>query len=702
MKYLYPLLSVLTVFLMTLSCQSDEILTDSSPVKVTNLISPSNSLTVNVNESDRLSFEWQATEWEGEGKPYFELMFDKAGGDFSAPVHSITTDRCTAELGKEEILRIYDALSDDDGKADVIWTVYACSGKDRIRSSTRLLVFVGSTDEGEDDDEDEDVLMMAGPGSEQGQKFSYILNSEYYSVDKPAYSDLAGPLDGWYYEIYTQLTAGQPYWFEFGDGRKLSESTYTVQETGIYRIRIDAAGGEVMRARVNEVSLYVSHPGSMNRMTYAGNGTWTIKDYNIRWVKASWGIEERYRFVADIDGVKQGLGACYPGLITGRPGKDADPKYFYIMPTVTDQYKGVYKFPDWLIDPEVQNRYFADVYLYMNADKAHYTHEFLNGHELDAGDFAYTNPLFVDFSLPDPDVIRGEDGYFYSYTTEHNRTQCRNVPIMRSSDLVNWQKVGTVFTDKTHPWITQASEPASQEDKKAVWAPAVHKVGDKYVCYYSQPGEKYKHAIGVAVADRPEGPFTDHGKLIDSNEQGVDISIDAFLYQEDGRNWLFWGSFRKISVLELTEDGLAIKDKSNQKRVEVAGGQYEASVVLKRNGYYYLMVSTGDYSKGGTYRIVVGRSANLLGPYVDRQGRDMMKVNHELVLEGNANFSSPGHCSKIITDDNGQDWILYHAYVPDKNYRVMMLDKIDWTEDGWPVAPYQQASAGGAVLPYFN
>ena len=308
---------------------------------------------------------------------------------------------------------------------------------------------------------------------------------------------------------------------------------------------------------------------------------------------------------------------------------------------------------------------------------------------------AYSNAIFTNFSLPDPDVIRGDDGYFYLYATEHKRNDpdMKNSPIMRSPDLISWTRVGSLFTDSTHPQIT--------DQDAGIWAPSVNKVGNKYVIYYSQPGKNYKHAIGVAVSDSPTGPFTDLGKLIDSNEQGVEISIDAYLYQEDGRNYLFWGSFRSISVLELTEDGTAIKNKATQKRREVAGGQYEASVVLKRDNWYYLIVSTGDYSKGGTYRIVVGRSQSVFGPYVDKNGNDMMSVHHELVLKGNSTFSSPGHCSRIITDDAGQDWILYHAYPNDKDYRCLMLDRINWG-DGWPVSPGQQPTSQSVDRPVFN
>lgn len=310
---------------------------------------------------------------------------------------------------------------------------------------------------------------------------------------------------------------------------------------------------------------------------------------------------------------------------------------------------------------------------------------------------SYSNPIFDAFSLPDPDVIRGDDGYFYLYATEHDRSDpnMKNSPIMRSEDLVHWTRVGSLFTDATHPQIT--------DESAGIWAPSINKIGDKYVVYYSQPGKNYKHAIGVAVADRPEGPFTDHGKLIDSNEQGVDISIDAYLYQEDGRNYLFWGSFRGISVLELTADGLAIKDKANQKRRVVAGDQYEATVVHKRNGWYYLIFSKGDYSPDGNYHLVVGRSKSLFGPYTDKAGLDMKDVHQEIMLQGIEKvMTSPGHCSRIITDDNGQDWILYHAYhYHIKDFRCLMLDRIVWV-DGWPIVPGLQPSLNSVAQPYFK
>ena len=82
----------------------------------------------------------------------------------------------------------------------------------------------------------------------------------------------------------------------------------------------------------------------------------------------------------------------------------------------------------------------------------------------------YTNPV-VDYSLPDPSVIKGDDGYYYLYATE----DIRNLPIHRSKDLVNWELVGTAFTDETRPDF---------EPKGGLWAPDINKIGDQYVLYY--------------------------------------------------------------------------------------------------------------------------------------------------------------------------------------------------------------------------
>lgn len=284
----------------------------------------------------------------------------------------------------------------------------------------------------------------------------------------------------------------------------------------------------------------------------------------------------------------------------------------------------------------------------------------------------YFNPV-VNYSLPDPTVIRGDDGWFYLYATE----DIRNVPIHRSRNLTDWEFIGTAFTPQTRPVF---------EKRGGIWAPDINRIGDKYVLYYSMSrwGGEWTCGIGAAVADRPEGPFDDLGKLFRSDEIGVQNSIDPFYIEEGGKKYLFWGSFHGLYGAELTDDGLALKAGSEP--VRIAGDAYEGTYIHKRGKYYYLFASIGRCCEGlkSTYTTVVGRSKSLFGPYVDRAGRPMLENNHQTLIHANPDFAGPGHNSEIVTDDKGQDWVLYHAVSrADPKGRVLMADRIVW-EKGWP------------------
>lgn len=284
----------------------------------------------------------------------------------------------------------------------------------------------------------------------------------------------------------------------------------------------------------------------------------------------------------------------------------------------------------------------------------------------------YSNPV-IDYSLPDPSIIKGEDGYFYLYATE----DIRNLPIHRSKDLVNWEFLGTVFTDENRPDF---------EPNGGIWAPDINKIGDKYVLYYSMSvwGGEWTCGIGCAVSDRPEGPFKDCGMMFRSNGIKVQNSIDPFYIEDNGHKYLFWGSFRGIYAIELSEDGLSLKSGSSP--VQIAGTAYEGTYIHKRGGYYYMFASIGSCCEGlkSTYTTVVGRSTSLFGPYLDKKGQSMMDNHHEILIHKNDSFVGTGHNSEIVSDNAGTDWLFYHAVsVANPDGRVLMLDKIDWI-DGWP------------------
>lgn len=275
--------------------------------------------------------------------------------------------------------------------------------------------------------------------------------------------------------------------------------------------------------------------------------------------------------------------------------------------------------------------------------------------------------------MPDPSIIKGEDGYFYLYATE----DIRNLPIHRSKDLVNWEFLGTAFTDENRPDF---------EPNGGIWAPDINKIGDKYVLYYSMSvwGGEWTCGIGCAVSDRPEGPFKDCGMMFRSNGIKVQNSIDPFYIEDNGHKYLFWGSFRGIYAIELSEDGLSLKSGSSP--VQIAGTAYEGTYIHKRGGYYYMFASIGSCCEGlkSTYTTVVGRSTSLFGPYLDKKGQSMMDNHHEILIHKNDSFVGTGHNSEIVSDNAGTDWLFYHAVsVANPDGRVLMLDKIDWI-DGWP------------------
>jgi len=285
----------------------------------------------------------------------------------------------------------------------------------------------------------------------------------------------------------------------------------------------------------------------------------------------------------------------------------------------------------------------------------------------------FSNPV-IPTSLPDPTVIRADDGFFYLYATEN----VRNLPIYRSPDLVDWTFVGTVFTQETRPKWNR---------KGGLWAPDINRIGDKYVLYYSKSewGGEWTCGLGVATADRPEGPFTDHGPLFTSKEIGVRNSIDPFYIEDEGRKYLFWGSFHGIYGIELSADGLSVKPGAEKQRV--AGNFMEGTYIHKRGRYYYLIGSSGRCCEGAksNYRVTYGRSENLFGPYYDKSGRRLLDGHCEVMLHGSDLVIGPGHNSEIITDDLGQDWMLYHGFQrsdPDAG-RVVYMSQVKWRDD-WP------------------
>ena len=323
----------------------------------------------------------------------------------------------------------------------------------------------------------------------------------------------------------------------------------------------------------------------------------------------------------------------------------------------------------------------------------------------------YSNPVYGS-DFPDPTVQRAPDGTFYAYATG---CQCK-----KSTDLVNWSDVPGVISRPTWNDSTYTDANGNKKtDYYSLWAADVNYVDGKYICYYASAlwGNGSRTGIGVAVGDSPT-KFTDKGKLFRSTEIGVKNSIDPCYVEEFDKKYIIWGSFNDICMAELTDDALAIKDFTplNNPRADgswtrhknvtkLAGGAFEGAMIYKRGKFYYLFCSVGSCCEGekSTYRTVVGRATKLKGPYVSKSGGQMISDNYTTIIKGDERWKGPGHNSEIITDDEGQTWLLYHSYDMNNNCkgRLMLLDKITWTKDGWPVVNDGNPSSDPMDAPVF-
>ena len=310
----------------------------------------------------------------------------------------------------------------------------------------------------------------------------------------------------------------------------------------------------------------------------------------------------------------------------------------------------------------------------------------------------YTNPVITFSSAADPTVIRTEDG-FYLYATQTDKYW---VPIYFSKDLVNWEFKRTAFRNATKPQIPGGG---------AFWAPEIRHINGKYVLYFSWAkwGDGDASYTAVATSDSPLGDFVNSKELLTKEDFGSNC-IDQFYYEEDNKKYMFVGSFNGIYVTELTDDGLSVKRNENGTptlKKQVCGKAFEGTNIYKKNGYYYLFASINNCCDGerSRYKVVVGRSQDLLGPYLDKSGKDMINNAWELVLEGDGQkFFGPGHNSIIVQDDAGTDRMIYHSYVKENGEvggRVGMLDRVLWTEDGWPYIKNCVPSTSD-FLPVFN
>ncbi len=320
---------------------------------------------------------------------------------------------------------------------------------------------------------------------------------------------------------------------------------------------------------------------------------------------------------------------------------------------------------------------------------------------------AQVNPAAVGKITPteqtpvhDPAMIK-QGSTYYIFSTGSG------IAVFSSVDLKNWKKEKPVF-DAPPKWAVEAVPGF----KGHIWAPDISYHHGQYYLYYSVSAfGKNTSCIGLTI-NKTLDPLSadykweDQGKIIQSIP-GRDMwnAIDANLViDSQDIPWLSFGSFwNGIKLVKLNNDLKSLAEpqvwhsiaarprKPGLPDASAGNAAIEAPFIFKRNEYYYLFVSK-DYccrAEKSDYKVVVGRSKTITGPYVDKTGLSMQADGGSLLLQGDSKkWYGAGHNAVYHAD--GNDYIVYHGYdAADKGKAKLIIQLLHWDTEGWPeIAPW--------------
>jgi arabinan endo-1,5-alpha-L-arabinosidase len=302
-----------------------------------------------------------------------------------------------------------------------------------------------------------------------------------------------------------------------------------------------------------------------------------------------------------------------------------------------------------------------------------------------------------DLRVHDPVIIR-EGNTYYVFSTG-GWPGLGIIPIRCSNDLHRWILCGHVF-DRLPDWVSKEIPGA-----RGAWAPDISYYNGKYHLYYSvSTFGRNNSAIGLVTnktldPNSPSYKWVDQGLVVRSYEGKDDWNaIDGNLVIEDERNvWLCWGSFwggimmrridpqtGKLSTEDTTLYNLARRPRTGPHQTPPVEGAIEAPFIIRHDGWWYLFVSFDFCCRGAksTYNVVVGRSRQVTGPYVDKSGKPMLEGGGTLVIAATTpNWRGPGH--EAVLQEPGGDYLVFHAYHGETGRPYLQISTMVW-EDGWP------------------
>ena len=280
------------------------------------------------------------------------------------------------------------------------------------------------------------------------------------------------------------------------------------------------------------------------------------------------------------------------------------------------------------------------------------------------------NPLIKGwYADPEARIFENKFWIYPTYSAKYNDQVFFDA--FSSTDLVSWKKHSTILDTSIVKWA-----------KRAMWAPSITQKDGKYYFFFGAndiQSDDEHGGIGIAVADKPDGPFKDYlGKpLINKFHNGAQ-PIDQFVFKDkDNQYYLIYGGWSHCNIVKLNNDftGLIPFDDGTIFKEITPKGYVEGSFMFIRNDKYYFMWSEGGWT-GPDYCVAYAIADSPLGPF-ERAGK---------ILQQNPKIATgAGHHSVLNIPDTDDWYIIYHRRPlseTDGNSREVCIEKMYFDDEG--------------------
>ncbi len=293
------------------------------------------------------------------------------------------------------------------------------------------------------------------------------------------------------------------------------------------------------------------------------------------------------------------------------------------------------------------------------------------------------NPVFPGLHA-DPEVLYSEKtGRYYIYPTTDGAFGWHNhdFKCFSSSDLVHWKDEGVILDLQDLEW-----------GKEYAWAPCIIERDGRYYYYFVA-----NKSVGVAVSDRPEGPFRDAlgGPLLSQEAIGSPnqvIDPDVFRDPATGKYYLYWGN-SYLWMAELADDMVSLVPGTMHElipRSRIGDYHYlEGTYVFERGGLYYFMWSE-NITRSARYRI---RYLISDSPTEFVRNGQPARVEETIILQQDPSLQifGTGHNSVICKPGTDEWYMVYHRFTRPEGIKMglsggynreVCIDRMYFNEDG--------------------